>query len=767
MNICYISSDKYAPYMGTSLFSLLDNNKEAEELNLYVFDIDINTDNKQKIREIAHNYGRNVVFVSENERMNEIVREYGLSSFCGTTSTYVKIFPYLFLPTMEKVLIIDCDTIVTQGLSELYDTDIQNAYLAAVPEILAYYRSSEDPEIIHKNEFYYNSGVILWNLAKAKSDNFERKFFSSFQKYGKPLKLADQSLLNLSLDDEDIIPLNFKFNFNNNLNYLFSELRPQVMSKYEESGLGIPRVSYNRMVPGKAVVIIHFLGAYRPWIKWRMPPLSGFFLKYWRKGPWKSMKRESYLDEVMAEKMRRNPSSIMGSKYVGRFCAAVYVLLSRYCPGCLKIWSGFKRKAIRFCKKLCGLLPASKSTVLRQIEKSNQVAIAELKRSSDEIVQRIIQFSKIQEAVDISNEQIANLYKLEESGNNASAEFQNKVNANLAELQSTAAELQKQMLSALSTIYVLRQNEHLVNVGLERNYYKDFLLEPSQDEPDFEEKFLNLTSGLDQKSVETVVKSLRRLQRIRTVPHPFMPLYSAEEKDEMREVREGFFDEIVKLSDGCFFWRGYMLPSNNFEVSVFINLCGIPYLEAPERLKGKDIIDGGAFIGDSALILSQYTDKRVYAFEPVPSNYERMLKTIRMNSLTNVMPCPFALGEKRGKLSLSLHNSCSTQFENSAFSYEGTVDAEVITLDEFVQEHNLSIGLIKTDVEGAEQLLLRGAMQTIKTQKPSLIISIYHNSSDFFDIKPMLESLGLGYKFKIRHPVGGTVMTEMILIAET
>ena len=70
------------------------------------------------------------------------------------------------------------------------------------------------------------------------------------------------------------------------------------------------------------------------------------------------------------------------------------------------------------------------------------------------------------------------------------------------------------------------------------------------------------------------------------------------------------------------------------------------------------------------------------------------------------------------------------------------------------------------DLEGFEQPFLRGALNTIKTQKPALMISIYHNYSDFFDIKPMLENLNLGYKFKIVRPEEHLALVTTSMIAE-
>ena len=39
----------------------------------------------------------------------------------------------------------------------------------------------------------------------------------------------------------------------------------------------------------------------------------------------------------------------------------------------------------------------------------------------------------------------------------------------------------------------------------------------------------------------------------------------------------------------------------------------------------------GAYIGDSALILLEYTNKKVYAFEAILLHYKLMLETIKQN----------------------------------------------------------------------------------------------------------------------------------------
>lgn len=66
--------------------------------------------------------------------------------------------------------------------------------------------------------------------------------------------------------------------------------------------------------------------------------------------------------------------------------------------------------------------------------------------------------------------------------------------------------------------------------------------------------------------------------------------------------------------------------------------------------------------------------------------------------------------------------------------------------------------------------LLRGALETIKTQRPALLISIYHSVEHYFDIKPFLEDFSnkhnLGYKFQIYKGVDFRSVLETCLYAE-
>lgn len=275
--------------------------------------------------------------------------------------------------------------------------------------------------------------------------------------------------------------------------------------------------------------------------------------------------------------------------------------------------------------------------------------------------------------------------------------------------------------------------------------------------------YKNLIKGLDEESVLTVNRIIARWNVFNSGN---ADVFSDKEKEVVRNISRTFRREIIKLSDDCWAWKKYLLPINHFEASVFYYKNGIEELKNKAYFKDKDIVDVGGFVADSAIIFSNYTSKKVYSFEASSLNYNLMLKTIKMNDKENsIIPVNFGLGSAHKKMSIPLQISSGLRTNNDLKQKNSEI-IELMPLDEYVEKHNLNVGLIKVDIEGAEQDFLKGAEKTIKKYRPSLLISIYHNPSDFFNIKPLIESWNLGYKFKIVKCIDGQISGETLLIAE-
>lgn len=78
-----------------------------------------------------------------------------------------------------------------------------------------------------------------------------------------------------------------------------------------------------------------------------------------------------------------------------------------------------------------------------------------------------------------------------------------------------------------------------------------------------------------------------------------------------------------------------------------------------------------------------------------------------------------------------------------------TVLVEAESIDDILKGRK--VDYIKMDIEGAEYKALLGAVDTICTYKPTLMISVYHKQEDFVSIPLLIMSMNCGYKLYLRH----------------
>lgn len=284
---------------------------------------------------------------------------------------------------------------------------------------------------------------------------------------------------------------------------------------------------------------------------------------------------------------------------------------------------------------------------------------------------------------------------------------------------------------------------------------------------DFLSKYRKLVNGLDEESVLTIIQLLKRQIMVINEKDKKQSIYTKEEQEKIRLLKEDFDSYKLQLAENVFAYKQYLLPINHFEASVFYYKHGLDYIQDLDQLKNEDIIDVGGFIGDSCLILSPLTNRKVYTFEAVEENYELLLKTISLNHLENIVPEKLALGASDGEIAINVAGSCSSTVSPSAPAIEYQEKVKMTSLDSYLANRNdINVGLIKVDIEGAEQEFIKGAIETIRKHRPVLLLSIYHNADDFFQIKPMIENLNLGYQFKIYNPTDFSISREVLLIAQ-
>ena len=179
--------------------------------------------------------------------------------------------------------------------------------------------------------------------------------------------------------------------------------------------------------------------------------------------------------------------------------------------------------------------------------------------------------------------------------------------------------------------------------------------------------------------------------------------------------------------------------------------------EILEYIKNKFFVDLGAFNGDSAFVLAKYGPEKILAFEPSVINGELCRRNMEKSGIDNVEIIQVGISDEFGTMQLSENKSGTSLGDN------GEYEVEVVTVDGFLQQHAYGkIGLIKADLEGMGLKMVKGAVETIKRDRPVLLLAIYHNKDEFMGIYEFLKKNVPDYSYRVEALSG---LSEVTLIA--
>lgn len=128
-------------------------------------------------------------------------------------------------------------------------------------------------------------------------------------------------------------------------------------------------------------------------------------------------------------------------------------------------------------------------------------------------------------------------------------------------------------------------------------------------------------------------------------------------------------------------------------------------------------VDGGAHIGTWSVALSKRF-KTVYAFEPAQDTYDCLVQNLGVRGCRNVMAQNAALGNVFG-MCKSVEDISREGNTGSRMVVPGMGYTRMVRVDD-LQIPN--IDFLKFDVEGYEIFALQGAEQTIKYQRPTVMV---------------------------------------------
>ena len=138
--------------------------------------------------------------------------------------------------------------------------------------------------------------------------------------------------------------------------------------------------------------------------------------------------------------------------------------------------------------------------------------------------------------------------------------------------------------------------------------------------------------------------------------------------------------------------------------------------------KNDIVIDVGAQFGDYAILCAKYYNAKVWSFEPLKDNFKIFEQNIKLNKISGKrLKCyNIALGKQRKAIYLHYSKNMIKNMISST-GIDKKQKVYVRTLDSFKTKPTI----LKIDVEGFELDVLKGAVRTLRSWHPKIIIETH------------------------------------------
>ncbi len=302
--VAYGADDNYAKYLGISMQSLFETNKDFAGIDVFIMDCNIGSLNKEKLLSIAKRYNRNISFIAMNDYVSELKLNMGARKIA--IASYARLFLSSVIPdTYTRVFYLDCDTIIVDSITEYWNMDLEGYFLAGV-------RDTVDKYFLKKiglapDAPYVNAGIILVNLIAWRAVDIQKKFMEFIRKLDGNVPHHDQGVINAICHDKIKIvsPI---YNVSSNV-FTFSAKTIKriyfIKSFYSQKELDEAKT--------KPVIIHYTTGLVgRPWEENCTHPRKGEYLRVAMASPWKD-------DPILPDSRR--------------FSVKAFSSLYRYAPG--------------------------------------------------------------------------------------------------------------------------------------------------------------------------------------------------------------------------------------------------------------------------------------------------------------------------------------------------------------------------------------------------------------------------------------------------
>lgn len=181
----------YVPHSAAMLHSVMT--RGGDTVMHYLHGRSFPAEARRELDGMVREFGGNLVFHTVDDRRLDELPVVGLF---GPAMWYRILLPEL-LGDLERVLYLDVDTIVLDRLEPLRDVELAETLLGAVRNVFMPYHAHRAQHLGIAPQDYFNSGVLLMNLARMRREGFTDAVHRLVTGAAAGLDWPDQDALNL------------------------------------------------------------------------------------------------------------------------------------------------------------------------------------------------------------------------------------------------------------------------------------------------------------------------------------------------------------------------------------------------------------------------------------------------------------------------------------------------------------------------------------------------------------------------------------------
>jgi lipopolysaccharide biosynthesis glycosyltransferase len=257
-----ITPDDHYVHHGIAMLNSLRQNNRYHRLFVHIIYGNLSFSSRLKLIIFCFKFGINYQFY----RIQSSPFDSAPLAFHFSSTVYNRLLLASYLDVnIEKVLYLDCDLIILKDLSDLYEMDLGNNYLAAVEETIS---QDVDERLCLEGRGYFNAGVLLLNLKAWRQQDLERAFLQFISEKAEKIKYLDQDVLNYCSRDHWI-----QLDRHYNVTHFYYD-----RSNYSEDYFELSKSAYEALTENPSIV--HFSGHKKPWIEGCDHPKKDIYFKY-------------------------------------------------------------------------------------------------------------------------------------------------------------------------------------------------------------------------------------------------------------------------------------------------------------------------------------------------------------------------------------------------------------------------------------------------------------------------------------------------------